>query len=291
MRIQTSPEVPIRISPQAEVLPANTLRFYIHFPKSGEAHFDRDNLWLLNEDEQVVRDPFLVLSQELWSVDGRRLTVLMEPGRIKRGLGTDPPHEPAFVVGRTYSLVISALGQTARHTFRVSDPVLEALDETCWRFVSPTVGSLDPAVVQFDRVMDAALCADEIGVLTPSGEVVQTRVSLAPGGTAARLVPSHPWRAGEHRLVVSERLEDVCGNRLGEALDHDLGAGGPPRTGMINFATRGRSAVPLQTRSALANQAGTPPAANLVSIRSGPTATRSQSPPPNAAARSPRLTG
>jgi hypothetical protein len=186
----------------------------------------------------VVRDPFLVLSHELWSVDGRRLTVLMEPGRIKRGLGADPSHEPALVVGRTYSLVVTALGQTARHTFRVGDPVLEAVDETRWRLVSPTVGSLDPAVVHFDRVMDAALCEDEIEVLTPSEEVAATRVSLAPDGTAARLIPSHPWRAGEHRLVVSERLEDVCGNRLGEALDHDLGAGGPPRAGMISFATR-----------------------------------------------------
>jgi hypothetical protein len=130
MRIQTSPEVPIRISPHAKVLPANTLRFYIHFPRSGEAHFDRDHLWLLNEEERVVRDPFLVLSHELWSVDGRRLTVLMEPGRIKRGLGVDPSHEPALVVGRMYSLVVTALGQTARHTFRVSDPVLEAVDET-----------------------------------------------------------------------------------------------------------------------------------------------------------------
>jgi hypothetical protein len=238
MRIQTSPEAPIRISPQAKVLPANTLRFYVHFPRSGEAHFDRDNLRLLNEEEGVVPDPFLVLSQELWSVDGRRLTVFMEPGRIKRGLGADPSHEPAFVVGRTYSLVITALGQTARHTFRVGDPVLEAVDETRWRFLPPTVGSLDPAIVQFDRVMDAALCVDEIGVLAPSGEVVQTRVSLAPDGTSARLVPSRPWLAGEHRLVASERLEDVCGNRLGEALDHDLGAGGPPRTGMINFTTR-----------------------------------------------------
>jgi hypothetical protein len=63
-------------------------------------------------------------------------------------------------------------------------------------------------------------------------------VSLGPDGTTARLIPSHPWRAGEHRLVVSERLEDVCGNRLGEALDHDVGAGGPPRAGMINFTTR-----------------------------------------------------
>jgi hypothetical protein len=94
--------------------------------------------------------------------------------------------------------------------------------------------------VHFDRVMDAALCEDEIGVLTASGEVVQTRVSLAPDGTAAQLIPSHPWRAGEHRLVVSERLEDVCGNRLGEALDHDLSAGGRPRAGMINFTPRSK---------------------------------------------------
>jgi hypothetical protein len=238
MRIQTSPEVPIRISPRAKVLPANTLRFYLHFPRPAEAHFDRDQLWLLNAEEEVVRDPFLVLSQELWSADGRRLTVLMEPGRIKRGMGSDPSHEPAFVVGRTYSLVVTALGQTARHTFRVSDPVLEAVDETRWRLISPTAGSLDPAVVHFDRVMDAALCEDEIAVLARSGETVPTRVSLAPDGTAAQLIPSRPWRPGEHHLVVSERLEDVCGNRLGEALDHEMGAGGPPRAGLISFTTR-----------------------------------------------------
>jgi len=46
--------------------------------------------------------------------------------------------------------------------------------------------------VHFDRVMDAALCEDEIGVLTPSGEVIQTRVSLAPEGTVAQVTPSHP---------------------------------------------------------------------------------------------------
>lgn len=230
--------MPISISPQANVLPANVLRFYVHFPTPGEAHFDRDKLWLLNDEEQIVRDAFLVFSQELWSVDGRRLTVLMEPGRIKRGLGMDPAHDPALVVGRSYTLVLLALGQTVRHTFRVSDPVLEAVEETCWHIVSPIVGSLDPAVVHFDRVMDAALCEDELGVWASSGKSVQTRVSLAPDGTAVQLFPSRPWSAGEHSLVVSERFEDVCGNRLGEALDHDLNAGGRPRTGMINFTPR-----------------------------------------------------
>jgi hypothetical protein len=235
--------MPIRISPQAKALPANILRFYIHFPRSGEAHFDRNLLWLLNEEQQVVRDPFLVLSQELWSRDGRRLTVLMEPGKIKRGLGGDASRDPALVVGRAYGLVVTALGQTARHTFRASDPVLEAIDETRWRIATPAVGSLDPAVVHFDRVMDAALCEDEIGVLNPSGEVVQTRASIAPDGAEMRLLPSHPWSAGKHRLVVSERLEDVCGNRLGEALDHDLSAGGRPRPGMINFTPRSASGL------------------------------------------------
>jgi hypothetical protein len=51
-------EIPIRISPEAKVLPANTLRFYIHFPRPGEAHFDRDQLCLLNEEEQVGVTPF-----------------------------------------------------------------------------------------------------------------------------------------------------------------------------------------------------------------------------------------
>jgi hypothetical protein len=235
MRTKTFPEMLISISPQAKVLPANTLRFYIHFPRPGEAHFERDQLCLLDDKEQVVRDPFLVLSQELWSPDGRRLTVLMEPGRIKRGLGADPTHEPALFVGRTFSLAVTALGQTARHTFRVGDPVLEAVEETRWRLVAPTLGSRNPVVVHFDRVMDAVLCEDEIGVLTASGEVIQTSVSLAPDGTTAQIIPSHPWSASEHHLVVSERLEDVCGNRLGEALDHDLSNDGRPRAGTISF--------------------------------------------------------
>jgi hypothetical protein len=225
----------ISISPEAKVLPANTLRFYIYFSRPGEAHFDRDQLLLINQEGQIVPDPFLVLSQELWSYDGSRLTVLMEPGRIKRGMGEDPSHEPAFIIGRTYSLVITALGQTARHTFRVSDPVLEAIEETDWHIVSPNVGSLDPAVLHFDRVMDAALCEDEMRIMTSSGEVVQTRMSLAPDGTTVEFIPKRPWSAEEHSLVVSDRFEDVCGNRLGEALDHDLGAGGRPRAGMINF--------------------------------------------------------
>jgi hypothetical protein len=245
MTILTNPGMPIRISPQARSLPANTLRFYIHFPKSGEAHFDRDHLWILDAEGREVPDPFLVLSQELWSVDGRRLTVLMEPGRIKRGMGADPSHEPAFVVGRTYSLVLEALGQTVRHAFRVDDPILKPIDESFWHVDPPTAGSLDPIILHFDRVMDAESCQDEIGVMTATGQPVRTRISVELDGTSARIFPSQLWGEAEHVLVASERLEDVCGNRLGEALDHDRGTGGRPRSGTIRFTPRHVTLTPL----------------------------------------------
>ena len=232
------PDIKIRIYPFSKILPANILRFYIHFSRPAEAHFDRKQLWLLNDKEQVIHEPFLVLSQELWSLDGLRLTILMEPGRIKRGLGTGPAHDPAFVVGQTYSLVVTVLGHSKRHVFHVSDPVLKELDESCWRLISPVAGSFDPVILYFERVMDAALLENEIGVLLHTGEVIQAQVLLAQGGTAAQIIPTRPWRAEEHFLVASERLEDVCGNRLGEALDHDLMDRSRPRAAAIKFIPR-----------------------------------------------------
>lgn len=226
----------IRISPGAPVLPANTLRFYIHFPRPAEADFDRDRLRLLDAAGQEVAEPFLVLSQELWSADARRLTVLMEPGRIKRGMGAGRLHEPALVAGRSYRLVLAAIGQTCRHDFRVGDPMLSALDETLWHVTPPTRGCLDPVQLRFDRVMDAALCEDGIILVDASERLVETWVTLGADGSSAWLFPCQPWAEGEHRIVFPSSLEDVCGNRLGEALDHDVGKASQPRHGFLGFS-------------------------------------------------------
>lgn len=235
MRIEPVGDVPIRIFPAAPVLPANTLRFYLYFPRPGEAHFDRARLSLKDEAGQSIAHPFLVLSQELWSPDRRRLTVLMEPGRLKRGMGGDPSHEPALVEGRCCSLEVEAFDQITRYAFEVGERVSTPLDEASWRVTPPEAGAHEAVVVAFDRVMDNALCEDELAVFGPAGAIVPLRASLGKEGRCASLVPEHPWCAGAHRLLFSSRLEDVCGNRLGEALDHDLAARVRPRGGEIVF--------------------------------------------------------
>ena len=56
-------------------------------------------------------------------------------------------------------------------------------------------------------------------------------VLMEPG----RFHPVNRWEDAEYRLVFSRRFEDVCGNRLGEALDHLLAARQRSRSGALSF--------------------------------------------------------
>src|SRR5262249_2643255 len=170
----------------------------------------------------LVPDAFLMLNEELWSPDGRRLTVLMEPGRIKRGMASDLMHEPALVPGRSYRLEVATGGQVFFKVFGVLPPAMEPLLETQWHLSRPPAGSRQPLEVAFDRVMDNAIMADEVQVQGPDG--VRLAGSQAMTDDSRRLVfrPVNRWEEADYRLVLSRRFEDVCGNRLGEALDHLL---------------------------------------------------------------------
>jgi len=80
--------VAVAISSAADWLPANIVRFYIHFSVPAETAFERSQLRLIAADGEVAPDPFLVLNEERWSPDGRGLTVLMDPRHIKRRHGS-----------------------------------------------------------------------------------------------------------------------------------------------------------------------------------------------------------
>ncbi|MGL5095416.1 MAG: hypothetical protein ACRDD1_07500, partial [Planctomycetia bacterium] len=74
------------IHPTTAVLPENHLRFYLHFSAPmmrGEAY---RRVLLLDGYGKIVADPFLELGEELWDPSGKRLTLLLDPGRVKRGL-------------------------------------------------------------------------------------------------------------------------------------------------------------------------------------------------------------
>jgi hypothetical protein len=226
---------PVAIWPSAPSLPSNVLRFYVEFDAPAEASFDRRELRLLDQLGREIPEPFLVLGHELWSLDGQRLTVLFDPARIKRRLGDGPGHSPAIHPGQSYSLTVRGADGALSSPFLATAGVYTALDEALWSLDIPRTASFDPLVIRFDRVMDAALCSEEITVLGPHGDLIEGCIGLSNDGSVASFSPSSEWLSGNYCLEFSKRLEDVCGNRIGEPLDHLVSEQSGPRTAAMPF--------------------------------------------------------
>ena len=216
---------PLRITPSAEVLPANQLKLYLWFasPMSrGEAW---QRLHLLDESGKAVELPFLEIEQELWDREQRRLTVLFDPGRIKRGLVPNEEVGPPLIEGKRYTLVVDgewqdangkALGVTIRKEFRVGAEDRTTPDPKRWRVKAPRGGTREPLTIDFDEPMDAAMLEHTIRVAGQRG-VVETGSEEKQW----RFTPDEAWRAGEYRIIVDRLIEDLAGNRIGRPFDVD----------------------------------------------------------------------
>lgn len=225
------PAAPTSVSavfPTAETIPENLLRFYVQFsaPMSrGEAY---ERLRLKDDRGQEVDLAVLEVGEELWDRDGKRLTLLLDPGRIKRGVKPREDLGTALVAGRRFTLEVDQawrdadgkpLAAAATKSFAVSPPVREAIDPAQWRVSSPAAGAREPLVVRFPRPLDRALVERTFTVESPAGTAVPGVVTIADAERAWSFQPDRPWPAGEGIVSIDPALEDVAGNRIGRAFE------------------------------------------------------------------------
>ncbi len=219
-----------QVYPTADKLPENQLKFYLHFtaPMSrGEAY---RRVRLLDADGKPVDQPFLELGEELWDPDGKRFTLLIDPGRIKRGLKPREELGPVLEQGKTYTLVIDRewedadgepLKEAFRKTFRAAAADEAPPDPKTWRLDAPAAGGKAPLVVTFPKPMDHALLLDMLGVVDAGGRKIAGDVAVTDGQTRWRFTPRGPWAAESYRLVVDKRLEDLAGNSIDRPFEVD----------------------------------------------------------------------
>lgn len=224
-----------QVYPKAETLPENTLRFYIHFSAPMSRGDVYRHLKLLKEDGKAVADPFLELGEELWSADGKRFTLLFDPGRVKRGLKPREEAGPVLEEGKKYTLVIDRawedengvpLREGFRKSFAAGPPDDKPIDPERWQVGPPdrTARRMTPLLVRFDKPLDHALAERMIWVVGPDGKRLPGSGVCSPQdqrlwqfGEADKA-----WPPGEYRLVIDTRLEDPCGNRVGEPFEVDV---------------------------------------------------------------------
>ncbi|WP_143515308.1 Ig-like domain-containing protein [Pseudooctadecabacter jejudonensis] len=222
----------VGFAPSQAVTPANTLRLYLTFSKPMARGHVRDAVILQRSDGSDVPSPFLTLAPELWDTTQTHLTLLLDPGPIKQGVGPNRSHGAPLVEGQQYRLVVDAhmksatgvpLGRPAQILFSVGEPESDPIDPDDWHILAPPAGSRAPLTLAFDRITDTGTARRMISVRDSADQTVIGVIETDGGGWS--LPPLHPWPSGTQTftITINPALEDISGNAIGQAFDAPAG--------------------------------------------------------------------
>jgi hypothetical protein len=227
------------ISPSAAQVPRNLLRCYVLFSVPMSEGQAARHVRLVRDDGSVLAGALLPGRDELWDAGRRRLTVLLDPARIKRGLAGHRAAGYPLRAGEPFRLVVGPEFTDARGTplragaerrYLVGADERRPVRPEDWALAVPRRGTAEPLRAQFGRPLDHGLLARCLRVAGPDGQPVDGTVQLGAGEQSWQLVPRQAWAPGPHQLIVDPVLEDVAGNSVRRVFDRDLGhPGDDPR--------------------------------------------------------------
>ncbi len=224
------------VYPSANELPANQLKFYLHFSQPmRQTREIFSHVELLDQHGRLVEDPWR--RTELWSEDGKRLTLLIHPGRIKQGIQLGVLLGPVLKPDEVYTLIVHRtmldasgreLGEafTKKFRTRAAERTLPLTKD--WRVTVPPAGTGQPLQIIFPRPMDRALLDRMVSVKDDRGELVSGRIEVRSDETIWILHPHRPWRDSQYIVAVDPRLEDLAGNSPVRLFDAQFSAAEVP---------------------------------------------------------------
>lgn len=210
----------VSISPSPTVLPANALKLYLHFTQPMEQGVFLDRITLQRQDGGVVHGAFR--ETELWSPDGKRLTLWLHPGRQKTGVNLNLDEGPVLQEGRQHTLKIATNWRSTTGVALEKETVFTlaagAVDHTCpnplrWQITAPKAGTRDPLLVSFDEPLDPAMLVSALKVQRGEGQIAGG-VTVAPDARTWSFRPVVGWTPGVCVLKIDPLLEDLAGNNL-----------------------------------------------------------------------------
>lgn len=249
-----TPPTVSQILPEIDVVPANHLKFYIHFSHKMTQGSIFDSIELVDEEEGMVRGAFREV--ELWDHDGDVLTVWLHPGRQKTGVNLNENEGPVLKEGHRYVLRILpsctstdglTLQEAAELRFAAGPP-----DHTC---PDPKKWKMNASTLELDEALDAGTLGniwltrkewEDLNIRAFSSERPDGRQlsffkplvdssSAHMVGTTTKFFNTEPLTAGQYTLYVRTDLEDLAGNTIARPFERDLESTAQPAPEVIRI--------------------------------------------------------
>jgi outer membrane protein assembly factor BamB len=226
----------LEIYPTADVLPANHLRFYIHFDRpmrGGRELFQ--HLAILDDKGKEIEEPWLV--DEIWDEANNCLVLYIHPGRIKWGVELRESMGPVLHEKRSYTLVVrgewtdlegNKIGKDTIKRFGTTPEDRSRIELGEWKLTAPAAGTRGPLVLSLSRSIDYRSLQTGLTVLNARNEVLAGAITIGKDEKSWSFVPARPWQVGPHNVSVSPDLEDVAGNTPSRPFDMNLLTPRPP---------------------------------------------------------------
>ena len=219
----------VRVEPGISVLPANHLKFYLHFSGPMERgdvfrHFRLVEVDAGGREIAEVPEPFREV--ELWDETFTRLTLWFHPGRQKPGVNLNVEIGPILEEGGRYRLEISekwrmesgeTLAGKRSHLFSAGafddakpDPgkwTIELKPEGVWIH---TGEALDPESLKKRISLSGGERREKLAI------------QVVAESTGFWIRRGDAWAPGQYRLVVDPALEDLAGNSVARPFNLDL---------------------------------------------------------------------
>lgn len=223
----------VQVFPEADLLPANLLRFHLRFEQVLDEFNVNEDLRLIEFDgttERVVENPFLDLNEGLWSANGLTLTVLLHPGRIKSGLASHKFLGPALREEYRYELqargnqeanrVVGKLGEWfPLKRFVTCNPINERIDLDNVTLCATHYVDRSMLSIQVGRVCDRLATENSLALVYNDKSVVDFDVFTDGTDTSIALSLPDGLQPGRYTIHFASDFEDACGNRFSEAFE------------------------------------------------------------------------
>jgi len=228
---ESAPEI-VGVFPSDPRLPRNLLRLYVHFSKPMKQGDAYQHLEIIQNDGRRLDLPFLEIAEELWDPSGTRLTLLLDPGRIKRGLVPNREVGPIFSIDQNYQLIIKCTwldlnGTPLKHDYQKRFSIIpdftDRIDPLSWELRAPKncnsshpldASSDDAIHILFPIPMDHALLARCIRVRSENGTEIVGDIQIFHTEHQWSFRPRKGWQTGTYRIEIDPILEDIAGNNI-----------------------------------------------------------------------------